>query len=445
MTEFKKLTAALDTELEPLLSKLFPQPGDSEAPVYEIQHQHAALSTLLTALPPLQERFNKMMSRARETNPERQVFNEKTCKSMEELYSRFCRILGVLYEWEVRSKAEQATGEGSASDSGEASSSEESEGDGDDEGATPIPTWSSVDSLQQWLDSDDVPDAMKAVESWELGPLMEQVELQYAKHVVEQAAQEAWGNEVAATLVGTLDHEQGSRLVITSTEHADRKVLHDAYMASRKGARDAQEAREAAIWAAEVARREAEAASLEERSGTHDGFEVAANRIKALNPPRTGIVILKAILELLNEIIFRPENPNVRTIRNASKNFISTFGHPCVAPGQDIFYAVETMLGSCGFQIRYSKKGTLRSKEVMGVCAPYRSATAAASGFLSVPVGDWGAENPAVPTYTPLGYEEYGERLLELKEPSAVDEPDEWCTWHEGMLSRVAILKALKQ
>lgn len=244
--------------------------------------------------------------------------------------------------------------------------------------------------------------------------------------------------------MGTLEHEQGSRLVIASTEHADRRVLHDAYTASRKAAREAQEAREAAVWATEVARREAEAASLEER-GTEEGFEVAANRIKALNPPRIGIVILKAILELLNEIIFRPENPNVRTIRNASKNFTSTFGHPCVAPGQDIFYEVETMLGSCGFQIRYSKKGTIRSKEVMGACAPYRSTTAAASGFLTVPVGDWGAESPAVPTYTPLGYEEYGERLLELKEPNAMDEPDEWCTWHEGMLARVAILKALIQ
>ena len=433
MTEFKKLTAAVDADLVPSIPKLF------GGEVTDVRARHAILEGLMSSLPALQERFTKMMSRARESDPERQVFNEKTCVAMEALYSRFCAFLEDLYEWGDR--REQPPLEATPLPGGDGSSSD---GEAVEPGNTPssAPTWTSSTSLQAWLDSDDVPSEAKDVRLWELGSRMQELTVLYARDVVERAGRDAIQREVAATLSGTVDQEQDDRLLVASTEVGERKALADAYTASRRAARETQNTREAAMWAVEVARREQESALMAER-GTDEGFGKTLRHLAAMKPSRVGRAVLKAVLELIDEVVFRPENPHVRTIRNASRNFISTFGHPCVQPGCDIYFQVEVMLAGCGYAIRYSKKGTLRSKEVMGMCAPFTP-----SPSLLVPVGWWGdaeEDDRQQPTYTPLGFEEYGERLLELHEPNAMEDPDAWCVWHEAMLARISLLRNLIQ
>eukprot|EP00758_Cryptobia_borreli_P007756 Tbor_TRINITY_DN5327_c7_g2::TRINITY_DN5327_c7_g2_i2::g.4974::m.4974 len=423
MTEFKKMTGIVNDELIPKLPILFP----TTTGAYSIEYRYATYMTIEKMLPDVHRRFLKMIRRARETDPEKQMFNEKTRQGMEDLYTCYIRgFIDLYYEFQTqkrnaeeeyyvsmraeneRIKSATALANGGVSDDDGLPDEEEMDIHQSKKNGLNLYT-SFGDFIAKgeagageamWGDAvyDDVT-------TWEHGTVLQQLVLENATHVLKMAELESTAQAAVHNLENIEATEVKKRTLLMAKELADRQTnIIENGKVSRDAARVAQEARELVIWETELTRRREETnrntmiLAIQRRHVSSDGGKMvtikrddddnceesdcsssqelflseslsnAISTITSIYPPLMKTV-LHNLIYLLTEVVCTPESTNIRIIRNDSFNTIGSFGHPCIAETRQVYQAVETILVlAAAYQVRYSKHPSFRTRYIMSLC-----------------------------------------------------------------------------
>lgn len=423
MTEYKKLVALCDLlakDVTGLISLL----GLNEEDIKNRNEDAAATAVPKAAVDPEQlfatssrirqsiidgcPRIRKMVLKARETDPNRQIYNETMCGKIEELFKSFCGALKQLSPSSLSGQDDAASG--------------------------PLPIEEATNDLF---------DAVLEPE-FDVGAILEQSQaLQttediYNEYIMKRAKEEAWQSRVAQGLSDVVTFEGQQRSLITAEERASRTALAEEKRSDKMRVICLLEEREAAKWNAELMRRAAEQRALEERTAK---IEVIANVPTALQDAIPEVALRRKLVahvrELIMALLRTPEDMNIRRLRNNNEHLLCDYGHPCLTAignsGQGpcacaaVTSAAEMLWHRMGYSIRYTS-------------TPNRSVESARlekrAEALFLPC----RQSLAMHIYTPMGFEDYSERFLELLEPNAMEKPDEWMVWYNMMQEMEQVL-----
>jgi hypothetical protein len=358
MTEFKKVSAAVDEICTAIVDLLRQHTGD-------IVDVHGKIEFLSLLFADVQPRLRKLLSKAREIDPNRQIYNESMCARIEELCRRFVDAATLL----------------------------------------------GVPGSTEWL-----------VGTPELrigeAPTIAAVEREWEEHLLAQAQTDAWKQSIVRNAQELVFRETEERALASVRQRKAREEVEAAFVEERRQIRSALHRREEEKWARELARRQEERSEPREASLLHD------------DAVRTSV--LHRLIDLLLEVSCNPDNQNVRQIRCSNELWMSHFGHPCASLPTgcccaEVSRYVESELLSVGYAVRYT--GT-------PVALPFK-----AKSDFRMPCGGLGGKHE----YTPMGFEDYGERCLVLEEPEATLNPDGWCEWKSRLDDGVNRLRAILQ
>lgn len=481
MTEFKKLKDLLHTQLTPSCDKLFADPtvaGDecsSDTAAMPIEELHALLVATHATAADGAARFLKLVAKAREKNPDKQIFNEKTSQAIIDEYNAFVAVLARFFEVGAEAAGEdepafvplggaeeaafsntainamaggggpkeaiaphQLASRGSvASTAGGLSAA--SPGQPDAPHGAP-PHLSPVEVMEARLreaDDTSVP-TRDTFLAWDLGPKLRGVELRFAAAVIAKAQREADHRQLLGSLQAVEEAEASGRQLLLMTE---KSIFHTeivpAAAISRREARSRQHAREEQLYMDEISRRRLETAALKGRVEADGALVNSLAAIKALltapeAAPSAFKTFRRNLLDLVDEVVNRPENENIRTMRTDHYRTVAAFGHPAICEARDVYLHAETVLGCVGYTVAYTKQPAHSARTPQHVAE------------LGLPL-DLPHKAAVCPiTYAPLGYEAYGERLLVFQEPDPAEDAALWCDWHDRVsATTVALREAL--
>ncbi|AIO01481.1 hypothetical protein LPMP_331900 [Leishmania panamensis] len=411
MTEFKKLTTLTETLTEYVLALKACCTGgdhygcsesvvgdvDSHLPVCDAEHMHLLSSQIREAVADGLPRLRKIVLKARETDPNRQIYNEAMCAKIEALFLAFCRPLQVLAPAYFDALTEN-----------DASLHE----DGKENNL--------LDGL---LDSDFDPNVL----------LEESASLQAADsihnhYILQRAKAEAWQSRVAQGLTDAVAFESQNRALILAEEKVSRVAALEEKRADKLRVLNIMEARAELKWQTELQRRGTELSLLKMAADAiSDVDAVPLFLANSILDEALRATIADHTRQLIKALLSTPEDMNIRRLRNNNENLICDYGHPCLSAFhpetgercvcQAVVCAAEVLWYRMGYTIRYTKVPN-RFLDVARGEARARS--------LRLPCGRSLSEH----TYEPMGFEDYSERLFELVEPDAVERADEWMEWY---------------
>jgi hypothetical protein len=297
----------------------------------------------LQLIPSLRTRVGKLLAKAREKDPNRQIYNETMCARIEELAA----------------------------------------------------------------------DADQAFEAFE--PETYYVEEGYRAWLIAKMASEGYKAALVSSTSDLAAREKDSRDLTRYSESDAWKELQKIRAVDYDEAYQRFRAREAAEQAVEDARRAEERQALRRwRSEAFAmGVEATVNDEVASVPPEIRTSWLRHVGSLLDAVASDPSQVGIRKLRNLHPAVLKDFGHPFAESVTDghtrdaeraraAYTATERLLSLVGYEPSYSTT-------------------------LLGPVGTGGG-GWAVPATVP--WSKYGERLLQLQEPIADQQPDEWLAWH---------------
>lgn len=367
MTEFKKVQQLLDDVKEHVVyihSSILNSSTPSPYSVYG-----RARDQLVSSASDLVRRGHKLYTKATEKDPNKQIYNETMCGRIADLYQNIAEFM--------------ETSLGVSSET--------------------------LMSIVDGTEGDCV------LASSDLCSKMTEL---YEAAVVQEAHTSAWNDAVASSIVSLVEREVVMRVVLEVEEKNAQKMIASDARESRAAARQAEDARAAALW------------ELEQHRRSSEHLLPAAPSVAAvfdnMTSDRATCALRTRLATLLREVRANPERQGIRVLRYVPLT-LEHFGHPCVRLHgggcccKEINYLAEGVLRMAGYQPRYNNAPS-HNAVVM------QSFSASGPSF-ALPCG--GSSNDH--EYVPLGFEPYGERTLVLVEPDPQTEMDRWWSWHERL------------
>jgi hypothetical protein len=297
-------------------------------------------------VPSFRTKVEKLLAKAREKDPDRQIYNEMMCKRIEELAAA----------------------------------------------------------------------AAEALAAFET--VVEPIETLYHVALVQRMNGEAYRAALVSSTKELEAREKDARDLLKLNQASDSRAVADVGAANYNDALSRFRERVAREWAEEEARRAEEAAQFagwqEQRRKDLHGF---VQECFTMIPEATRRATWRHLADLLDALRADPSNPGVQRLRNAHPAVLANFGHPFAEPAaldgdaaaaalaRAKYAAAERLLAGVGYAPAYS----INTLGTTGTGAP-----------------GWkiGAHAP---------WAKHGERLLELREPEADKDPQEWLDWHERL------------
>lgn len=418
MTEFKKVTA-LSLEVEALANAIMADTaafaasdgtaaaaaassnsdddsnggGSRWAPahpkqLYELSEKYRADSDAL------RQRTDKLLAKARETDPNLQTYNEATCAKIEALGVEVDRILAIVTDAEPRLAAVEAA---------------------------------YFSDLRQQQAHQAAAEATVA----SLGALQQQ---EHEHRLVMQ------------------DDARRSRAELLERESAGRKAVYraEADRAARAWAAE-QDRRRAELDAARAVTAAASRGAAEFVNGTF-----VPQRLEGL-PAAARAFLLARLREVVGALCRDPEQEGLRTMRTDSERFTKAFGHLCmfgaggnsgggggVPVGADqaegdpatverqLAAAAEAIFFAIGYEPTYTASPAQFWLEVA-------AAAGAATSFKCDATGQLVTLHAKL-----IPWMQYGDRRLALIEPPVAEQPDQWIAWHETLKAVNEALQKVK-
>ncbi|KAK7202030.1 hypothetical protein NESM_000271400 [Novymonas esmeraldas] len=424
MTEFKKLTTLTqDLAQDVSALNLFCAPGtcsssngsgpqewrfDSTKVDAEVMNQLA--SRIREAVTDGMPRLRKLVLKARETDPNRQIYNETMCARINALFVAFGEALQLLSPDFVGSLPSAMA----PPPEGELKSNV-------------------FDSL---LDAAFDPSTL----------LEESAALQtsddvYNRYILERAKVEAWQSRVAQGLADVVAFQSQNRAVILADERVRRAALTEEKRADRLRVMRVLEERAEAKWQSELLRRREELSHFSAAAADlRDVGAIPAFLASAIPDERVRGDVADRTRQLIKALLSTPEDIIIRRLRNNNERLLCDYGHPCLTAREretgeecacrSVVRAAEALWCRMGYTIRYTKVPN-RSLEVVRCESKAHS--------LVLPCG----HSLTSHAYEPMGFEDYSERLLELAEPDAMERADEWMEWYTMMQHMEATLAGM--
>ncbi|EPY37156.1 hypothetical protein STCU_00141 [Strigomonas culicis] len=333
---------------------------------------------LVDAIP----RFRKMIAKARETNPNMQIYNESMCKKIEHLFTAFCVVFCKVLN---------------------GSESEEL-----------------VEALRVTLLDADSP--IELDES----PLFRQFDELYNAFVVQRAQAEEWHTRVAGALTDIVQFEREGRELVQAQEQQGRKQCVCETQQHYSEVVERLRVQAEAKWKQETDRRGAEHARLITASRA-----VAATGLSSFIETQVPHALQRRFVEnmfhLVRALRTTPEDVHIRRLRNNNQQLMAHYGHPCLCLGEGreclcaaVVAAAEVVWYRFGYVVRYTNTTVPSLQNQIEVHA-LEDVTLPCSHSVSAH------------QYQNMGFEDYGERLFELDEPDAMKDSDRWMIWYEEM------------
>ncbi|KAG5469808.1 hypothetical protein CUR178_01948 [Leishmania enriettii] len=424
MTEFKKLTTLVDTLTQCVLtlkahcasssrcdcSGSAVDDLDSRPPVCDAEHLHLLSTQIREAVANGIPRLRKIVQKARETDPDRQIYNEAMCAKIEALFLAFCKTLQLLApEYFDALKEIDAS----------------SPDDGDEHSV-----------FNGLLDADFDPNVLL-----EESTSLQAADNEHNHYILHRAKAEAWQSRVAQGLADAVVFESQNRALILAEEKVSRVAVIEEQRANKLLVAKIMEARAALKWQSEVQRRGEEFSLLKAATAAISDVDAIPYFLTSrISNEALRITIAGRARQLIKALLSTPEDMNIRRLRNNNEHLICDYGHPCLSaydPGsgrrcvcQEAVYAAEALWCRMGYTICYTK-------------VPNRSLDMARgdarADSLRLPCG----ETLSAHTYEPMGFEDYSERLFELVEPDATERADEWMKWYTTMQRMESTLSSM--
>lgn len=396
MTEFKKLTAQVEKANEYFQALTAHLSGDMHDTVGDPSDQMVGLhqareeleSSLLDSIP----RFRKMIAKARETDPNMQLYNENMCKKIESLFTSFCTIFSKVLN-------------------------------GDE-------TEERVEGLRISLLDVNCPVEMDE------SPLLRQFDELYNAFVVQRAQAEAWHTRVAGALTDIVQFEKEERELVQAQEQQGRKQCIGDKQQQYSEVVEFLRAKAEAKWQEETDRRRQEHTRLAAASQAISPQSLSSF-IQAQVPSTLMRKFVENMFHLVRALLTTPEDVHIRRLRNNNQQLMMHYGHPCLrtCEGKEclcasVVAAAEVVWYRFGYVVRYTNAGAPSLQNQLD---------AHTLEDVALPCGHPIHMHP----YENMGFEDYGERLLDLDEPDAMKDSDRWMVWYEEMQEMQQELQAL--
>lgn len=406
MTELRKVED-LGRQLESLIGSV------NETDV-SVDPTRDICATVISLVCETLRRSRKLWVKAIEADPNKQLYNESTCKRIVDLHSRLLTVT-------VKGLVLQPAQDASASDVEQqlTSALNDAVGEGDE---VVVPLLRNQSDLLHRL-----ADKREAA-------------------IVKLATDEAWQKATADGINGTQERETVHRICIQHECAEQQLTLVSDMAADRKRVRLIEEKRESDQWESEAARRRAEASEFESLRCSPSSSQIAV--LCSTDDGSHWDAMRRRAASLLREVLANPERREIRII-NATRVSLEHFGMmslTAVAADGTVCACgrmrawLEALLGFVGYRPRYA---TCHSGGVNFTALVLHDLEALRGGVL----GHHGSSAlPAVlpcglpttqHTFSPIGYERYGDRSLSLEEPNPSEELDAWCEWHQRVQSVV--------
>ncbi|KAG5469463.1 hypothetical protein LSCM1_02684 [Leishmania martiniquensis] len=419
MTEFKKLTTLADALAQDVLTLKACCTGndhggyngsavkdlDSSLSSYDAEHLYQLSTRIREAVADGIPRLRKIVLKARETDPNRQIYNEAMCAKIEALLLAFGKALQFLAPNYFDDLKERGT------------SSPDACGE-----------HSVFDGL---LNANFDPNLLL-----ELSASLQAADNVHNHYILQRAKAEAWRSRVVQGLADAVTFEAQNRALILAEEKVSRAAAIEEKRVDKLIVAKIMEARAEAKWQSEVQRRGVEWSLLKTAAASIGDVDTIPLFLRSyISDEALRLATACHAQQLIKALLSTPEDMNIRRLRNNNEHLICDYGHPCLSAYdpqtgdrctcQAAVYAAEVLWCRMGYTIRYTKLPD-RSLDVA------RREPRACS--LRLPCG----QALSVHTYEPMGFEDYSERLFELAEPDAMEHADEWMEWY-AMMQRMEV------
>ncbi|TPP55507.1 hypothetical protein CGC20_10505 [Leishmania donovani] len=424
MTEFKKLTTLADTLAQDVstLKACCADDGDCDCNgsaasgvdsrlfACDAEHLHILSTRIREAVADGIPRLRKIVLKARETDPDRQIYNEAMCAKIEALFLVFCEALRLLAPdyFDTLTERDVSLPENAKE----------------------------RNVLDGLLDADFDPNVL----------LEESASLQAADNVhnhyiLHRAKAEAWQSRVAQGLAEAVAFESQNRAFILAEEKVSRVAVLEAKRADKVCVTKIMEMRAELKWQTELQRRDAEQSLLKTAAAAISDIDAIPFFLaSSISDEALRVTTAGHALQLIKALLSTPENMNIRRLRNNNEHLLCDYGHPCLSACDPetgercvchtVVSTAEVLWRRIGYTIRYTKVPN-RSLDVLRSEAKARS--------LRLPCG----RSLSVHNYEPMGFEDYSERLFELAEPDAMLRADEWMEWYAMMQRMESTLSSM--
>lgn len=255
--------------------------------------------------------------------------------------------------------------------------------------------------------------------------------------------------EATSKSIGELQQQENDRRrLVHDDQRRENNELSVAEGKSRTDAYRLAAERAAAIWAAELRRRQIElesaravtaAARANPKEFVMKSF--CEQHLARLQSAECRSFLLARVREIVDALTRDPEQEGLRTMRTDSEKFTKTFGHSCMlrasvgADGADGDSATEERLA-------------VAAAESIFFAIGYEIA------YTASPMTFWAADTPSFRCEATKGavllrkhlipWLQSGDRRLVLVEPPVAESPDEWIAWHSTLKSVNQQLQTLK-
>lgn len=316
MTEYKKLCAMVEKlrEESALIRAAF-ESGDEENP----NAVHALSTSIQSLITNAQPRLLKILRKALETDPNRQIYNEKMCAAIQLLFDEFCDVVGVLFEG----------------------------------------------LMSETLLSE-------ATLNFEECPSLLWAEKVYDCHLLRVAHTEAWKKRLATNIADLVVFEEETRAVYAAEEKQARDVYLRTMRSEKATIQELLNAREAAKWEAEVRRRGDEHQRLATASSSHTAADVC--RVLSCVPEAFRGCLAMNMLRLVKALRTTPEDPNIRRIRCNNMRVMTEYGHVALCSGcqtcRIIHSSAEVLWYMMGYKLEYSTSPVCSLRALIDSSAP---------------------------------------------------------------------------
>ncbi|EAN79285.1 hypothetical protein, conserved [Trypanosoma brucei brucei TREU927] len=305
MTEYKKLCALVDQLKQETAVLIDAFKDDDRGDVVALHSQAVSVQTLITNCRP---RVVKILHKGREKDPDKQIYNERMCVAIEQLFEDFCTVVGSLFDTSA----------------------------------------SGLILSEENLNYEECPPL-----AW--------VEDLYDEHVLRLAQTEAWQKRLAGNVVDLVRMEVESRDVCAAEEKRARAALMMERKSEKNAVQQMLDEREAAKWFAEIQRREAEHEGLLLKSKLYD-ISAAPSVLKDVSPPFRGPLALN-VLQLVRALRTTPEDSNIRRIRCNNLRVMTEYGHVALCSEchtcWTIVTSTEVLWYMLGYTVEYSSLPTV--------------------------------------------------------------------------------------
>ncbi|KEG11631.1 putative membrane associated protein [Trypanosoma grayi] len=311
MTEYKKLCALVAQLREESTRMAQACEGGEENDALALHLLSESIQTLISNARP---RLLKILRKAQETNPDRQIYNETMCGAIKGLFEDFCEGVSALFGQPMR------------------------------------------DAL---ISEDNI--------NYEECPSLSWAANMYDQYMLNLARTEAWKKRLATSIADLVLFEEETRAVYSAEEKQARGTLLQAKKAEKADAIRLLEERETAKWEVELRRRGDEHKRLLGAANLSGGQ--SAEKALLDVPVSFRKLFAANMLQLARALRTSPEDPNIRHIRCNNVRVMTEYGHISLCSEcltcKAFQSCAEVLWYMMGYRVEYSSSPALSLRAVI--------------------------------------------------------------------------------